>query len=56
MLLLRFLRNLRTSRGPSWPFLFLSLEFCFIFVILATLAVFASECLTKFSSESFFFG
>ena len=22
------LRNLRTSRGPSWPFLFLSLEFC----------------------------
>ena len=25
---MRFLRNLRTSRSPSWPFLFLSVEFC----------------------------
>ena len=28
LLLLRFLRNLRTSGSPSWPFLFLSEEFC----------------------------
>ena len=28
LLLLRFLRNLRTSRSPSWPFLFLNVEFC----------------------------
>ena len=28
LLLLRFFRNLRTSRSPSWPFLFLSVEFC----------------------------
>ena len=26
-LLLRFLRNLRTSRSPSWPFLFVGVEF-----------------------------
>ena len=28
LLLLRFFRNLRTSRSPSWPFLFLNIEFC----------------------------
>ena len=28
LLLLRFLRNLRTYWSPSWPFLFPSLEFC----------------------------
>ena len=32
LLLLRFLRNLRTSQSPSWPFLFLSLEFCQIWI------------------------
>ena len=26
-LLLQFLRNLRTSRSPSWPFLFVEVEF-----------------------------
>ena len=25
---MRFLRNLRTSQSPSWPFLFLSVAFC----------------------------
>ena len=30
-LLLLFLRHLRTFRRPSWPFLFLSVEFCYIF-------------------------
>ena len=30
LLLLRFLRHLRTFRCPSWPFLFLSLESCYI--------------------------
>ena len=29
-LLLRFLRYLRTFRGPSWLLCFLSLEFCYI--------------------------
>ena len=28
---LRFLRNLRTSRSPSWPFLFVKVEFWKIF-------------------------
>ena len=27
LLLLQFLRNLRTSRSPSWPFLFVKVEF-----------------------------
>ena len=27
---MRFLRHLRTSRGPSWPFLLLSLESCYV--------------------------
>ena len=30
LLLLRFLRNLRTSQSPSWLFLFLSVVFCSI--------------------------
>ena len=45
MLLLRFLRNLRTYWSPSWPFLFPSVEFCEI----CYSCYFCHICCAKFS-------
>ena len=42
-LLLRFLRNLRPSRGPSWP-VFSLFFFSVKFVILAIFVVFSTRC------------
>ena len=42
LLLLRFLRNLRTSRSPSWPFLSVKVEF-WKFVIPAIFAIFVTQ-------------
>ena len=42
LLFLRFLLNSRTSRSPSWPFLFVSVEFV-KFVLLAIFAIFVAQ-------------
>ena len=47
LLLLRFSRHLRTSRGPSLPYK-LQVFSCVKFIILAILAIFASQLLPKF--------